>query len=361
MKWSIRLGRLFGIDVYLHFTFLLFLVFIGFSHWQQDPRWQAVALGTGFFVALFGCVLLHEFGHALMARRFGVGTRDITLLPIGGIARLERIPEKPVEELWVALAGPAVNVVIAGGIFLWLKATSAFVPLSEMSLVGGPLLERLMMVNVFLVAFNMLPAFPMDGGRVLRALLAMRMDYSRATTLAARIGQGMAVGFAVLGLYTTPMLFFIAFFVWMGAAGEADLAQMKSALGGIPVARAMMRDFQVLAPGGSLQGAVDHILAGSQQDFPVVEKTVLVGLLSRSSVLRALAERGPQSLISEAMQREFSVLDPAMPLEAALALLNESENRLLPVLEHGVLVGLLTGENLGEFLLIQAALKQPRV
>lgn len=360
MKWSIRLGRLFGIDVYLHFTFLLFIGFIGFSQWQHNPHMGAVALEVGFFLAIFTCVLLHEFGHALTARRFGVGTRDITLLPIGGLARLDRIPEKPAEELWVAIAGPAVNVVIAAVLFIGLQITAAAMPLHEYSLMGGSFLHRVMVVNVIIVAFNMLPAFPMDGGRVLRAFLAMRMDYARATAIAARIGQMTAVGFALVGFYTNPMLIFIAFFVWVGAAGEANMASVKSALAGVPVSRAMITNFRSLETSDPLQHAVDLVIKGSQNDFPVTENGKLCGILQRAALIKALAERGPQAMVGAVTERQYTTVEASAPLDAALALLNESDGQLLPVMERGKLAGLLTGENLSEFVLIQAALKRPR-
>src|SRR5512147_789112 len=186
--WSFHLGRLLGIDVYIHFTFLLLLAFIGFSHGFATRSAEAALGGVLFFAGLFVCVLLHEYGHALAARRYGIGTRDITLLPIGGVARLERMPEKPSQEFVVALAGPAVNVVIAIGLFVGLKLGGWWQPLSSLSTTGGNLFERLLIANVFLVLFNLLPAFPMDGGRVLRALLAMKLNHTRATRIAARIG-----------------------------------------------------------------------------------------------------------------------------------------------------------------------------
>ena len=358
MSWSFRIGKIFGIDVFVHVTFLLLLGFIGLSHWMQTRELAAALAGVGFFVALFACVLLHEFGHALTARRFGIKTRDITLLPIGGLARLERMPEKPMQEFWVAVAGPAVNVVIAGAIIAWLAATSALVPVEQISLTSGSFLARLAAVNVFLVLFNMLPAFPMDGGRVLRALLATRMDYARATNIAARLGQSMAFGFGFVGLFSNPFLLVIAFFVWIGAAQEAGMVQMKSALGGLPMQRVMITDFRTLAPTDPLSRAVEYILAGFQQDFPVVEADGrLVGVLTRTDLIPALATRGQTTVVGEVMQREFQTADPLEMAEGVFARLQDSNCTSLPVLSNGRLVGILTAENLGEFLMIQAALR----
>ncbi len=206
MKWSLKLGKLFGIDVYLHFTFLLLLAFLGFHYWQTTQDAGAALRGVAFVSALFGCVVLHELGHSLMARRYGIKTHDITLLPIGGLARLEKMPEKPMQELWVALAGPAVNGVIALVLLVGLAATSGFTPVDETSVIGGSFWQRLMVLNVVLVVFNLLPAFPMDGGRVLRALLSLRLGRRRATVIAANVGQAMAILFGILGFFFNPFL-----------------------------------------------------------------------------------------------------------------------------------------------------------
>ena len=210
MKWSLKIGRFAGIDVYLHFTFLLLIGWVALIHWRQGQSAAAAVAGVVFILAVFFCVVLHEFGHALTARRYGIKTRDIILLPIGGVARLERLPTQPMQELWVALAGPVVNVVIAVLLFAWLKLTASLEPLQNLTLTAGPFLERIMAVNLFLIAFNMIPAFPMDGGRVLRAILATRKDYSRATQIAASIGQAIAVRVARVDLDERKIDFVLA-------------------------------------------------------------------------------------------------------------------------------------------------------
>ena len=234
MTWSWKLARIAGIDIYVHITFLMVILWIGVIYWSQNQNFGTVIEGVGFILALFACIVLHEYGHALTARRYGIRTRDITLLPIGGLARLERMPDVPAQELWVALAGPAVNVIIAAVLFIWLQASGHWQPLDRVDVASGAFAERILMANVFLAGFNLLPAFPMDGGRALRALLATRMEYTRATQRAAQIGQGMAVLFAFVGLQGNPMLIFIALFVWIGAGQEASMVQMKSSLAGIP-------------------------------------------------------------------------------------------------------------------------------
>ncbi len=358
MKWSFKLGRILGIDVYLHFTFLLLLGFIGLSQALAGGGLPAALSAMVFFLCLFGCVLLHEYGHALMARRYGIPTKDITLLPIGGLARLERMPDKPAQELWVALAGPAVNVAIAAALGAWLTLTNAWEPLSAVSATRGSLLERLFAVNVFLALFNLLPAFPMDGGRVLRSLLAMRMPYARATRIAARTGQGMAALFGFAGLFGNPMLLLIALFVWIGAGQEAAAVEMKSSFAGARVREAMLTDFRGLAPTQPLGDAARLLLAGSQQDFPVIENGNVVGVLAHARLIEALRQRGMEALVSEAMERTFRAASAEEDLDAALGRLEPGQAPMLPVMAGGRLVGLLTPENVGEFYMIRRALAE---
>jgi CBS domain-containing protein len=248
--------------------------------------------------------------------------------------------------------------VIASALFAWLQLTGGLEPLNKLSVTGGSFLMRLMAVNVFLVMFNMLPAFPMDGGRVLRALLAMRMEYTKATQIAASLGQGLAFLFGFVGLLTNPFLVFIGLFVWIGAAQEARMVQIRSALQGIPVARAMLTDIRTLTSRDSLSRAVDLILAGSQQDFPVVEDARVLGVLTRSDLLIALAQRGQETPVVEVMRREFQTVDSSEMLETAFTRMQTCECHSLPVVHRGQLVGLITMDNVGEFVAIQAALAQ---
>ena len=357
MKWSFRLGTIAGIELKVHATFLLLLVWVGWTHWQQGRSIAAALDGVLFILALFTCVVLHELGHALTARRYGIKTRDIVLLPIGGVARLERIPEEPIRELLVAIAGPAVNAVIAAGLFMVLSLTGAWQQIDAMTLVEGPFLERVMIANVALVLFNLLPAFPMDGGRMLRAVLAMRMEYLHATQVAATVGQGMAFLFGLVGLLWNPFLLFIALFVWIGAAQESSLAQMKSALGGIPVRRLMITDFRALHPDETLQRAIDLTLATTQRDFPVVEGDRVVGVLTQQRLIRGLAEIGRDAPVASVMERDFQLAELSEMIEPAFLRLQSCNCSTLPVTDGGRLVGLLTLENVGEFLSIQSALK----
>ena len=358
MKWSTTIGRFAGIDVKVHATFALLLAWVALTHWRAERSAEAIVGGLVFILALFFCVLLHEFGHALTARRYGVKTRDIILLPIGGVARLERVPDNPRQELWIALAGPAVNVAIAVLLSAWLQVVGGWQPVEELSVAGGSFVERLLVVNVFLAIFNLVPAFPMDGGRVLRALLGMRLDYVKATRIAATVGQALALGFGFLGLFSNPFLLFIALFVWIGAGQEASMVEMKRALGGIPVHQVMITDYRSLEPSDTLERAVELTLATSQKDFPVVVDGRVEGLLTQNELLRALDERGRGVPVREAMLTDFETAEVAEMTTTVFRRLRERAGRTLPVVANGRLAGLVTIDNVGEFLSIQAALEK---
>ena len=357
MKWSIRVGKLLGIDVYLHFTFLLLLAFLAYVYWRATQEIGAALAGVGFFVALFGCVLLHELGHSLMARHYGIATHDITLLPIGGVARLEKMPEKPMQEFWVALAGPAVNVVIAAGLMGWMWLTGSLVPVEDLRVTSGSLLGRLVVVNLFLVAFNLLPAFPMDGGRVLRALLAARLGRRRATAIAANIGQVMAIFFGLVGFLYNPFLIFIAIFVYLGAQAEASMVEMQSALDGWRVRDAMMTRFRTLSAQDPLVRAVEELLAGSQQDFPVLEHDQPAGILRRNDLVKALSEGRRDASVGGVMCRDCATVEAGAALKGAVESMQARQCATVPVTQDGRMVGLLTLENITEMLMVNEALE----
>jgi Zn-dependent protease len=234
MRWSLKIAKLAGIDIFIHFTFFILVTWVAFIQWKLNGAIGAAFSGVVFILAVFACVVLHELGHALAARKYGIRTQDIILLPIGGVARLEKMPDRPIQELWVALAGPAVNVVIFALLAVYLWISNTLTPDNQLMMTTAAFVERIMGVNIFLILFNMIPAFPMDGGRVLRALLATRLAYIRATRISANLGQGIALLFGVIGLFYNPILLFIAFFVWMGAAQETRMVRMKSVLDRIP-------------------------------------------------------------------------------------------------------------------------------
>ena len=368
MAGSWKIGRIAGIDLYVHFTFVLLLGWVVFQEYAAHGNVAEAAGGLIFIIALFGIVVLHELGHALAARYYGIPTRDITLLPIGGVARLERMPDDPKQEFVVAVAGPMVNVVLAAGIYVILVLGQGLASMNQMLQAGGDLLSRLFAVNVTLVVFNMLPAFPMDGGRVLRALLAMRLNYVRATHVAANIGQAMAILFAIVGLFGIPgvmppnvLLIFIALFVWLGAAQEASIVQMRSVLSGIPVQKAMITNFRTLRPDDPLSAATEHLIAGFQQEFPVVEGDRLIGMLTHKELAEGLRQHGPDAPVAGFMKHQFPTADPREMLNAALARLQNGATQTVAVIHDDRLVGLITADNLAELLMVQEALaNRPR-
>lgn len=358
MRWSWKLGRLAGINVYMHATFLLLILFVLFIDFSKGGTALTAAIGVGFVLIVFAFVVLHELGHALTARRYGVQTRDIILLPIGGVARLERMPEKPREELAVAIAGPLVNVALALILLAILLAIGVTPHLADFRGMSSGFIEDLMIVNVWLVAFNLLPAFPMDGGRVLRALLATRMNYARATKTAARVGQGMAVIFGIVGLFTDPFLVFIAIFVWMGADAESSAAVIgHSSVGAIAVGQVMLTDFRTLGPDDTLQTAVDYALGGWQQDFPVVWGDRVLGFLSHEDLTRMLAQNGAATRVREAMRRDFPMADIHDRLDRALALLQACRTKSIPVQNNGRLAGILSAARVSQLLSLQSAMR----
>ncbi len=360
MQWSFRVGRIAGIEVRIHITFLVLLAFFGFL-FHRSGGMPAAIDGMLFILLLFACVLLHEFGHALAAKLYGIRTPDITLLPIGGVARLERMPDKPFQEFVVAIAGPMVNVVIAMGLLIVMGGRGDLASLARIENPNLDIVQRLFLTNVALVLFNLLPAFPMDGGRILRSILATRMSPARATQIAATVGQGMAILFFLAGLTSgNPMLILIAVFVYLGASQEAAFAQMKSVATGMPVGEAMIREFHTLPEQATLRDAVDALLATSQHDFPVVDSAGgVVGVLTRQDLMRALQLKGGEAPVSETMRRGVPMVDSNVRFEEAFRIMQECGCPALPVINReGRLVGLFTPENVGELMMVHAALEK---
>ena len=356
MRWTLRIGTLFGIRVELHVTFLLFVGWIAVAQGLLRGNVQAALSAVALLLLVFACVLLHELGHALTARRYGILTRDIILLPIGGVARLRKMPDRPQQEIVVALAGPAVNVVIAAALFGVLTLLGR--PILPLSFTGG-LLEVLLVINAWMLLFNLIPAFPMDGGRVLRAALALRLPYPRATRIAAGIGQGIALLFGLFGLWQNlPGLMFIALFVFLAAAEERAVVQSRASLEGLPVQAAMLTDFHRLDVSDPLRRAADYLMAGSQQDFPVVEGEEPVGVLTRDDLIRGIQGGGIDSRVGAIIRRDGDHAEAGEPLEDAIARMRGSGRSALPVLRGGRLVGLITLENIGDLVLVRGAVER---
>jgi stage IV sporulation protein FB len=341
--------QILGVPVRFHFTFWLIVVWLIVFGARGK---QSAAAMTLYITAIFGSVLLHELGHALAARHYGIRTLEIVMLPIGGLARVERAP-KPREELWVALAGPAVNLLIAGLIFAWLAASGQpLAPENWMEANDRTLLPMIAAANLLLAGFNLLPAFPMDGGRILRSLLSRFRPEHEATRTAARVGMGMA---ALMGLYgllaSNFFLVFIAFFVYVGAVQESLASQQQVLIRGERVRSAMITEFRTLNHGDTIRDAAAALLSTTQQDFPVQSGSQVTGVLTRTALLRAMASEGPDAYVAGAMDRDFARLTPDMDLADAVPLLAGKNVAL--VFEGERLAGLLTAENLSEFLVLR--------
>lgn len=336
MRWSFRIFRVAGIDVKIHVTFLLLLAFLGWSAYSAGGPVAAI-LNVAFVSLLFLCVLLHEFGHAFAARAYGIQTPDITLLPIGGVARLARMPSSPVQEFVIAIAGPMVNVVIGLGLWLALGMPSLLGGAPESEDLSGFLMGQLLWVNKMLIAFNLIPAFPMDGGRVLRALLALRLGHARATAVAARVGQVIAVGFLAVGVFGIPgyfepdfFLVFIAMFVFMGAQQEADYAKMRAALGGLRVRDAMVTRFHWMYGDMSIDEAATQAQRETQPIFPVTDSQLrLQGMVLRNDLLDH-EPANPQSPLAT-IAKTIPAVSAETSFDDAFHLMQESSSAVLPV------------------------------
>jgi Zn-dependent protease/CBS domain-containing protein len=358
MKYSLSLGRVAGIQIYVHWTFLILIGYIVYANLKQGMGTVDILWSILFILTLFACVTLHELGHALAAKRYSIKTSNITLLPIGGVAQLESMPEKPKEELVVALAGPLVNVVIAGVLFPLLRVSGGLDDLDVTRFSHHNFLPSLMVVNIWLALFNMIPAFPMDGGRVLRALLSFRFERHIATRIAASIGQLLAIGFVFIGFFSNPFLIFIGVFIFLGAQGEAQYAQARSLLSGYTVADAVMKQVPTLKPTDTIEYASDQLLASQNKNFLVVDGPVVLGTLSRDEIIRALREGKSAEPIEPFMNRDFLSFQLNMPLEEAWTTLRTRQQTAAPVFSKSGLAGMLDTENVAEFLMISEATKK---
>lgn len=351
MSWSITLFRAAGSDVRIHFTFFLLLAWFAYAGYSA-AGWTGAFDATLFIVAVFACVVLHEFGHALAARRYGITTPDITLLPIGGLARLSRMPEDPRQELVIAIAGPLVNLAIAG-ILILLGANLSLGP-EDVTGYGQGFISQLAVINLYLFAFNLIPAFPMDGGRILRATLAMRLNRRQATLIAARVGQGIALVFVGVGLaYGNVFLVLIAVFVFLAASSETGHSGLMEVAARLPVERAMIRSFESLSPQATIGDAADAILRTTQHEFPVIDGGGrLRGVVTRRAIVSALRNSGRNAPALEAMV-EAPIIAEGSRLTVAVRMIVEGNAPIVGVANSdGALVGYVSPENLSELMLL---------
>ncbi len=338
--------------VRLHFTFVLLLAFLVVT----DLGRESSGVFAIYLLGILGSVLLHELAHAGVASWFHVRTLEIVMFPIGGLSRLER-RLRPVEELWVTLAGPAANLAIAGALFGYLVLTKQPVPAGVSELLvpsDGNVAPRLAFANLLLAVLNLMPAFPMDGGRVLRALLSFIRPEEEATRVAAWMGRMLAISMGFYGLvFSELLLVFFAFFVWLGATQETAASLGRTLTHGIPVRAAMITEFHRLGHGDTVRDAANLLLSTAQQDFPILHGDQVIGVLDRKGLLRALAQDGPEAYVAGAMERDFIALEPDADMAEILPLIARA-GRCALVMDGARLVGMMTTENLSEFLLLRA-------
>lgn len=376
MRGSLKIARVAGINIFVHWTFLLLIGYIVIVTYYQGGDLANMLWSVLFILTIFVCVVLHELGHSLTGQRYGIPTEKITLLPIGGMASMQSIPENPKHELLIAIAGPAVNVVIAGLLFLLFHGniTGVYEALMEVvrqgqegqvpeearqyvSISGASFLFYLFSVNIFLVLFNAIPAFPMDGGRVFRALLSFWVDRVKATRVASILGQALAVGFALLGLFVTgnPFLVVIAIVVFMGARGEYSMVRKNHYLKGHTVREALRTRFTTLKPGNTLKEAENELLAGSDQDFIVIDEEENVqGVLTRNALMEALANHDNDVPVKDVMFSDIPVIDIKEDISEVYDKMAKGGYTLLPVVENEQFAGVLDFENVSEFLMLQS-------
>lgn len=362
MKLSLSLGSYKNVKVFIHWTFSLLLLWIIISNFRQGMPGMDILWIIIFVLALFACVVFHEFGHALAAQKYGIQTKDIVLYPIGGVARLEKLPEEPKQELWVAIAGPLVNI----GIFLILSLILNFTgfdmsnldQLESIKIGPNTIVLYLASANLILALFNLIPAFPMDGGRILRAFLAIRMPRARATKIAGSIGQFLAIFFIFFGLFNNPILVLIGVFIFLGAAAEVSHTQQESLLKGFKVKDALMMKFQILGIDAPLSKAVEKLLNSQATHFVVVKDDVAVGTLSRNEIIKGLQEGGENLLIEKVADLNPMKVKTEEDLDEAWKRMLTESRKVAFVIENGHFLGILDQENISEFVMVKTAISK---
>ena len=348
MKWSFQIGKVFGIPIRVHITFFLLLIFIGFYGSRLEGA-RSGAFGILSVILVFLCVVIHELSHSLVAQRYGVKVKDIVLLPIGGVSEMEEIPQKPKEEISVALAGPVISIALALIFYLAFVFFTPGMGHLKISIFQGNLLLNLFFINLILALFNLLPAFPMDGGRVLRGLLGLKMDLLKATRIAVGIGELFAIFLFFFGLFFNPWLALIAIFIYLGAEGEKKATELKVAIADVPVKVAMLTEVEAITPDVTLGTVLEKICHGLQQDFPIIEGNKVLGILSREKIFSALHNHSKDTRVREIMSQEFLSTSEDTPLSEAFKKMNSEKISVLPVLQGGILKGLISLEQIGKY------------
>jgi len=360
MRWSLNIGKIFGINFRIHFTFFLLLIVI-FAWVLNERGLNEAMLAVLFICAVFVCIVIHEIGHSLFAKRFGKNPKSITLLPIGGVASIEEMPEKPLQEITMAIVGPITNLIIAGLLYIIVGRWSGIGVANLFPDSAQTFFANLIGVNIILAIFNLIPAFPMDGGRVLRGLLATKMDYLRATTIAVTIGQAISIFFVFFGLFYNPLLALIGIFLYIGAGSERQQVVLHSLLNKVPVSEAMATEFLALRPEAPLSEALEHFHHGCHQDFPVIGGGGLEGVLTRSRILASIHEKGLSVPVSEVMDRDFATVKSDSSLDEVYKALAANRKNSVAVIDNGRVMGIVCMDDISRYFMIRAAVQKMEV
>ena len=351
MKWSFKIGKLFGIPIRVHLTFLLLLLFIGYVGSKQGGSEGAI-LGMIVIIFIFVCVILHEVGHSLVAVHYGIKVNDIILLPIGGVSRMEEIPEDPKQEITISIVGPLVSFGLALIFFILAMAIHQSINFKQISLFNRNVVASLFWINLVLGLFNLIPAFPMDGGRVLRGILATRMESMKATKIAVSVGQGFAILLFFFGIFFNWWMALIAIFIYLGAEGEERMVAVRSSLGKSSVKLAMLTDVHTVSPDETVGEVLERICHGLQQDFPVVEGGEVVGILSREAIFSALHKHEKSTRVKDVMQKDFVSTTEDTSLSEIYKTMIAHRLHVMPVMKDKKLKGMINLEQIGKYHMI---------
>jgi Zn-dependent protease len=355
MRYAMPAGKLLGVKIYVHWTFIFLIGWIVISGLEHNLSLDVLLKVFGLVLVVFACIVLHELGHALVARRFGIATRHITLLPIGGIAQMESLPQKPKQEMLIALAGPAVNLVIALIILPFVDAHRLVQAESLSEIHTANFLLALIIINLWLAVFNLIPAFPMDGGRVLRALLAFRVDFAKATRIAALTGQAIAIVFFALGFLYSPTLVFIGLLVFLGGQYEYALVDTLQLLSSYTVRHVLIHEIPTLDNLWTVNQAAAQLLDTQNKNFIVMSNSKPVGTVNRDEIIKAANRNEPGATVDQIKNTTLTYVDPTLPLDEAFRLMRDKQVSILLVNSHNELDGIVDEENIAEFIRLKTA------
>lgn len=346
MKWSFKIGTVFGIPIRVHFTFILLLLFVGISASRGD-FFRGIQ-GMIFVISIFGCVVIHEITHSVLAKYFGIGVKEIVLLPIGGVSQIEELPSEPRKEIIISIAGPLVSFLLA--LIFYFLARGSYLRTADIILSSANFWAKLFWINLILGIFNLIPAFPMDGGRVLRSLFAFRLNYLKATRIAVGVGQFIAILLFFFGIFYNLWLALIAMFIYIGAESEEKSTELKTAISHIPVKKAMIEDIETLKSSDTFKETIRKSCHSLQKDFPVIERGRVVGIVLQEKLLSALPDYPLDTKIEEIMLKDFISVSERELLNSAFKKMTESGISTLVVLDkEEKLKGLISLEQIGKY------------